>query len=363
MKRFVLAFAASSSLCAADFFVTADFLYWFAKENDLSYALKVQGKNQIARIAISPVMLAPKKVEQFNIAWDPGFRIGFGFQPDCAPFDLYANWTYFHDEKKNHVSVPTFGTTASEFFPDVDQFALINPWINVGNFTSTIDSPFLFDSVSATWKCNLNVVDVEIGLNTLLGSCFYFRPYVGVRTGFLKLTFNNNASLDPDPSESVSFQDHFENRFWGVGLLAGIQPKWYFTPSFSLVSNIDAALLWGSTDAKKKENYFGTAGFGAFRIIDYNNHFHNQFSQFQTIIDLSLGLSWEKFWLCDRLCTAFELVWEQHFWFDAASRVKLNTAFLNDIGAGSLQFGFQGYEETQNHLIFGGAVLKARLDF
>ncbi|HSX04567.1 MAG TPA: Lpg1974 family pore-forming outer membrane protein [Rhabdochlamydiaceae bacterium] len=370
MKKLIAFILGSSSLycspplqCDIGLFATVDFFYWFAQETDLSYALKVKGTNQIASINISPVMLAPKKLEQFKTSWDPGFRIGLGFKPHCDGWDLYCDWTYFHNEKKNKASVVPFGTATLEFFPEVGQYALIDPWINIGNFTSVFDAPFLFDTVTAKWKLNLNTIDLELGRKTLLSCSFAMRPYAGVRSAFLNLEFNNSASLTPNSSESVIFKDLFENHFWGVGVLAGIQPEWHFNSRWFLFSNLDAALLYGKNSAFKKENYFGTAGFGAFRIVDYHNKVKSHFSQMQAIIDLSLGLRWEETWCCERYRSALDLSWEQHFWFDASKRLKLNVAFLNDLGGGSLQFGFQGYDEVSSNLIFGGPVLRARFDF
>ncbi len=131
--------------CDWGFFIDGEFLYWYARETNLSYALKIQSKekrkvSEETQVFIgAQLVFAPQTYEHLSTKWDPGFRVGVGFNSECDGWDYRLNWTYFHNKKSNSISVsPDYITTVENttanvpnpFFADNQEFLLLNPWIN-----------------------------------------------------------------------------------------------------------------------------------------------------------------------------------------------------------------------------------------
>jgi len=100
-----------------------------------------------------------------------------------------------------------------------------------------------------------------------------------------------------------------------VGVLGGVQPNWHFCSNFILYSNFDMALIWGQSEEKKREktSYFDST---------LSNNWKNAFYRMQAILDLGIGVRWEKNWCCDRYTTALDLGWEHHIWFNHNERTQ-----------------------------------------
>src|SRR5580700_10328975 len=147
--------------CDAGVYLYADFLYWYAKEDNISPCMTLRGNTGTVGIASSGIngttdTLDLVKVNQLGTKWDPGFRAAIGFNFDHDGWDFEANYTWYHNKKRNVVNVPGFflattgiGATIIPFFPDNGQLALLDPWIN-----TSIETSFLFEKVSTIWKLN-----------------------------------------------------------------------------------------------------------------------------------------------------------------------------------------------------------------
>lgn len=288
--------------CDCGIFFSVDFLYWYAEETNLAYALEIEAMEQ----EITNVFfLTPKSRKYFHTNWDPGFRIGLGWNTACDGWDIYTHWTYYQNKKRNSSSVENFfferGSQVSFIFPDIGQSALINPWTNADFSTLT------FNKISAKWRFYLNSIDLELGRKYWLSKCFALRPYAALRGAWTKVRFNtfsflNNAAPN-GASALAQFKDRFKNTYWGVGFLTGLQPTWYFASCFALFGNIDFALIAGELKNNKRERYFfETFSDPSTSVInaDFTNHFHDEFFAFQPIVDLAIGVRFERTWCNNR---------------------------------------------------------------
>ncbi len=330
----------------------ADFLYWYANEGNLSYAMVVEAATNII---VPSVLLQPKSTKHLGTQWDPGFRVGIGWNSGFDGWDVDANWTWYHNKKSSSVSVAPFDFDESL---SPGQLAIVDPW-NTGGFggvdTVTL-APFpnLFDTISASWKFFLNEIDLDLGRKFWLSRRFAIRPYAGGRGAWATTQFKNVASGTLLGS-GIVLSDRFKDTFWGAGLLCGIQPEWFMSPSYTLFANLDTSLLWGQFTIKKKENYrpleIGT--------VSANNFFQTSFHKMQAMLDLALGFRWTKVWCQDRFRSTLDAGWEHHIWFDTNNRFQTNGLF----GLSNEQRGFTGYEELVGNLMFGGLVINARFDY
>lgn len=345
--------------CDWGVFITGDFLYWYANESNLSYGLKL--------VALQPspgssnLTLAPRSFKNINPEWKPGFRVGIGLNTQCDGWDLYLNWTSYQNTAHNSASVADFSgiITAAPFLaPGLNQEVLLNPWVNPAvSFTTDGVLP-LFNQIKAKWHLNLNQIDLELGRKTWMSRCTSFRPYIGLRGAWITTKFRTNSfrnSFNSTTSQNVSIQykDDFHNFFWGVGIVGGVEPNWHFCQNFILFSHLDAALLWGDFSSKKKEHYQGSNP-----SLAYNSHWKSKFSSMQAVLDISLGLRWEKTWCCNRYRSALDIGWENHLWFDYNYRNKLLGSFNN----GSTS-GVSSFQEVSSNLGLGGPVLRLHFDF
>lgn len=360
-------------------FITIDFLYWYATETNLPYAQRIQVKNQVKGAANdedATFVFAPKSIKNFKTTWDPGVRIGRGWNTNFEGWDLYLVWTYFKDNDQSCDHVGGFSYGNYRDFPGFEQQALINPWVNP--VFSPTDDPndnqsFLFDTVIGDWKILFNSIDFEFGRTYFLSHCFELRTYSGIRGAWIHTKFRTKSirryrEIEPDNTTGteIIFKDRFKNRNWGVGLIGGMQPNWYFNPCFSLFGNFEVALLWGKAEMNKNENYQDmiTDNTSYIQRINYKNKSENDKYRMYPNLDLAIGLRWEKTWGCERAHTALDLGWEQHFWYDMNHRYRIGSSFAFK-GSDSLPklSGYSNVQDQVGNLMFGGLTVRLRIDF
>lgn len=369
-------------------FASIEFLEWYARESNLSYAARSVGIQKSTPVSGPPVdigeqiALGVRVFEEVDAVWDPGFRIGIGKNFRDKELDVGLNWTYYHNVSNRSSSVPNFGVADGNpvfpipfnpFFPSVGESVLINPWATL--FFDGLDglSPY-FDKVSAHWALNLNQIDLEFGSKFWFNKALALRVYGGARGDWIKLTFNTTSSRNftfVTSNEAFLYLDHFTTDFWGVGPMAGIQPSWFFSKEFSLFSNLSGALLMGNFNLKKKENYTHTStdtsvlGNTILRPYEFDNHSQNAFFQMQAILDLAIGIRWERSWSQNRYRSTINLGWESHILFDTNHRSKLaGYSHPGIYSAGqTLLEGSSTYSEAAGNLELGGINISFRLDF
>ena len=343
----------------------ADFLYWYSNESNLPFAMVVTTVPQNPTATTSSIVATTTKHVGTN--WDPGFRVGGGWNTGYDGWDVDANYTWYHNRQNKSVSVPnTFSSGGSQFLPGNGQQAIVDPWIDAAVFSTpaTADPQFfLVDTVQANWKLMFNQVDLDIGRKYWLSKRFTMRPYAGGRGAWATTMFRNRA-VRTSTTDPLDFTDTFKNKFWGVGLMTGFQPEWHVTSCFSIFSNLDASLLWGRFKLEKDEDYSRPVAPGA-TPIQINNSFYTNFSKMTTMVDLAFGFRWTENWCNDRFRAYFDAGWEHHIWFDVNNRLKTsNSNLLTGLSPGPATMkGFGSFEEEVGNLSFGGLVIRARLDY
>lgn len=322
---------------------------------------------------------APVEYMDFDTKWRPGGRVGLGYNFSCDGWDIYVNWTYFKNKatEKNRENLFTL-------VPEPGNFGFLNPWVNpaISNTTTAIVIPTfqgpMFYKIKAHWEFTLNAIDLELGRKYWLSRCFNLRPYVGLRGAWTNILFKTLSLNFIDFPTGIlnfgpvnfhgTFKDHFKDQFWGVGLLGGIEPVWYFSSCFALFGDLDFSLLWGKFKNTNVEKYSGIADIRNDGIVVpnintllYNAHAKNDFFSMQSILDLALGLRFERTWCCDLYRTNLDLGWEHHIWFNHTHRSKL-VGRSTTIKLGVMDY-FNGVCEESHDISFGGFVLRARFDF
>jgi hypothetical protein len=351
-------------------FLSVDFLYWYARETNLSYGLTVVGVSQRPvqsfPIALPDVYSLPQTYHDMGINWKPGVRLGIGWEMPQDGWDLNLQWTYFYSARKDSAKVPPH-VTPYDTVSIPGETLLLNPWVDMAVW----ETPF-FDTISAQWNLSYNSIDLELGKKAWFSPHFAFRPYVGMRGAWTKTQWELSSTFGPFNKPYFNFMyeesyDLFTNHFWGVGPLGGVQPEWHFRSNFSLFGNFNTAFLWGEFKSQKKLDYLVTAvesQTGTFRYLEQEANKTRPRSQvsIQAILDMGIGLRWEEYWKSNRFKTSVDLGWEQHIWFDSGAYTK-NTSQGGTPSDPDAQVYTRTYFDEVTNLVFGGLVAKARFDF
>ena len=283
--------------CALGLFATGDFLYWFARDSALTYAVTTATTNITPfnnfpdAVSVEGFLISPVKSKSLDPSWNSGARAGIGLNRSPSGWDLYATWTYFRTQKHSSISLPPFNSTNIDFgqtnFPFTE--AIISPWVSLETNLGGIGNQALpyFNLAVANWKFTYNIFDLELARKYWLSKDFTLRPFIGVRGGWTKNRFSTRGELDVFGPHFAAFEIHsviFSNKFRGVGLLGGFQPEWFFGSHLSLFGNAEFALLWGNFDVKRKET-----------IVQNNILFSlplstDKFFGMQPIFDLGAGI-------------------------------------------------------------------------
>lgn len=365
--------------CDWGLFASVDFLYWYASESNLEYANLIEYTPQPLRPDgfLNNSLGYITQHKYVKAKWAPGVRLAIGLNMDCDGWDLLLNWTSL--DNKSHASASQAQFTANTDL-NVDDVAsgVNNPWASsIGTLGFTqVNAP----RVSAKWSLSFNQMDLEFGRKFWVSKCMTIRPYTGLRGAWTHTNFRVTANLVNSPSGTFANPtinngintNKFRNRFWGVGILGGLQPEFMFGSwcgcgMFSLYGNVEGALIWGKYRARNSLRFTNASATqqGVVTNLAADPVERDHYSRMQGILDLAIGLRWENHWCCDRYSTAIDLGWEHHYWFEYGLYHRtLNGAVIQTPG------NFQpnlttpiGTNNFNTNLGLGGLVIRFRLDF
>lgn len=256
--------SASSLQAAPSPFATLDFLYWKANENGLGYALQRD------------------KIHEPHFEWDEGFRVGLGSLLEHDQWDIALSWTRFH----------TFARETTQ--ADEGIFPL---WL-----TPTAGPANSIPKAEEHWRLHLGLVDLELARDFSISCALQLKPHLGLRYGCIRQKYH---LLYTESLDSLALS--MKNKYWGIGPRAGLDTNWQLGRGFSLYGKGGVSLLFGSFYIHQAEK----AHPGNEKLLGV----HNNFSLSRPIVDLSLGLGWERSF--KEGCYHLEIQggWEELFFF------------------------------------------------
>jgi hypothetical protein len=147
----------------ADFFITADFIWW--KPNQEGTSVAYPGYSDGTTAASKRNVLGP------NFDFEPGFKLGIGTTMKHDTWDLYLNWTWFRsNDVKGHANAGT-QTMWSDLAFSVDGDQMPTLWAA--------------SSARTRWDMHFNVIDLELGRNFWISKFLTLRPHFGLKTGWI----------------------------------------------------------------------------------------------------------------------------------------------------------------------------------
>ena len=168
-----------------------DVLYWHASE-------------ETSAVWSNVTTLSSFSAETLQFDWNPGFRVGFGFQPDEESWDVKLYWTYFRTTQ--NATVGGLSTVFTEFFS-----GFLGGDVNY------------FNSASIDWRLTYNTIDLEAGRKFAVGESVWIRPSLGIKTAIIQQKIQLDTS---DALYGTSTEEDVTHDFWGIGPSFGISGAW-----------------------------------------------------------------------------------------------------------------------------------------
>ncbi len=194
-----------------------EYLNWYAsQQSDAVWA------NDIGFPATNHVTYATPNLK-FN--WHSGFRVGAAF---AIPrfWDVTFSWTHTPTSKTMDYSAAPFHIMTPEFF-------------------SGYLSGDTFSSAAIHWKIAMDSIDVVLSHAFHATPSLEIKPSMGVKAATINQTLNTRWNNTLFTLPIFTSKEVIKNNFSGIGPEFGLEGTWHFLPSFSLVSQVSTALMWG----------------------------------------------------------------------------------------------------------------------
>lgn len=327
-------------------FVSAEFLYQYGRLNGLEYATK--GEVVLENDVLFPnnVVQVGKGVERVKGSWDPGLRLSLGIDTSHDDWDVSTNWTYIYNRADDSISVAPFNDDFTTVLTNpLGTKTLTNWWDRDADAPAT--------SLKAVWRLQFNQIDTQVGRYFCASKYFSVRPFAGVRGAWNRNYFRVKGSYENRgiPGQIETNRNRWSQKFWGVGLLAGLESVWHFNKNWSIFGTGDIALLLGKFDLKKQESLLIQNNVAT--RASYQNTFRDDYYDIQPNFDLAIGIRAEFGLSEDRFHLGFDLGWEEHLWLDF-NRLLRSMSDDPDMLI---------YQRQDGNLSLSGLVARARFDF
>lgn len=277
---------ARSCKCAMGGAVELDFLYWRAENPGFTV-----GYEQTNPLCSSSSVQNVGDILRLDAKWDPGFRVGTGWNTDWDRWDVFADWTWFKDRSSDSWSYDT-ATVKLGFYPQ---------WpVEVGT------TPYVYKHVEGSWRLLHNVFDLELGRAYYITKALSLRPHWGLRGGWLNQKFKSCFS-SPVSAGSYEYDFHGKNNYWGIGPRVGIHGQWHINDSsWSVLGKASTALLLGETKVHFQTESMATSSSPVVTERSYCDHFSHLVPNLQ----IFLGLDWGSCLDCEKYYLGINAGWE-----------------------------------------------------
>lgn len=296
---------------------SGDLLYWYAEESGLAYALRTETNANLVDL--------PKRVEHVRFRFQPGFRVGFGFNTAHDNWNINLDWTYFDGSARQSTSLGQI--TTAEGAKQV-----YNSWN--GTF-----APYQGNFGYGRFDINFNQVDLEMKKEFWIGKYTSVVPHMGARA----------ARIDTDYKVHVYGQFSTTETFWddvvkysqtqkGGGIVAGLDGNWYVNKYFSFFGGAACSLMFTENNIKKTETQTNVM-----TTLAQDYVATSQVYTTQPILDMTLGMKVEAMPV-DSLLVGFSLAWEAHSFINYNQLFKImdvaNEGLISEVnGSLSMQGG------------------------
>lgn len=229
-------------------FLTADFIYWLAKQegNDYAYtgtAITVPGTTDPNTGLVPPWIDNIGSVYAPNPQAKPGFKVGLGVDLSYDEWDFYAEYTYLSNKAHSSVYSNFLNTGILPIFSYTPNNSILAQCTYA---VSTGATGFLTQAMGH-WSLRFNNVTVELGKWIPLFSSLSIHPHFGLQGSWQSQHFNVSYTVGSTTNALNTIgenQVNFRQQFGGVGPRAGLDTSWQCIDHYGLFANTSFAALW-----------------------------------------------------------------------------------------------------------------------
>ncbi len=308
-------------------FVTADFIYWTGRTDNLDYAQT--GTALVSSRALyngtTNANVTSKEGTQYHPhhKMSPGFKVGVGCDLNHDGWDTYFHYTWL---RNSAFSTESFATTAISLW----DYAPISIYSK---------STTAINAADATWKLHFNTLDWEIGREFYISPRLLLRPHCGLK-GSWQTQHNNvdfTALTDTDVAGTIatgSYKMTQKQSFWGIGVRSGLDTSWKFTRNWSIFGDISLAALWSQFTTHRTDVLTQASSLDSFTNLEAI-HVRRLTHTITPVIEWDLGLRWDYWFSDEDYRFRVQTAWEQQVWFDHNQFLQLGAT--NRTGSLNLQ--------------------------
>ena len=254
----------------------------FFAEGDLLYLRAFEGGLEICEPSEVSDHFNPdgSVISSFNanvrnpeFKWNPGFRVGLGYDFGDSDCGLGAYWLHYNSHlsgDKNHRNDHRNGRTG---------------------------------------KIDFDVVDLLFGCEYDFSDCFALIPFGGLRGARIDQTLHSRF-VDGFLGFDYAFREEgcFHEKFLGLGPVFGVEGDWKVGCGLSLYADLSVAFLYGTF-------HVNSNSIDAFDGGVNISHLSKRIQACQAVVDAGLGVRW-KTCFCDNRFLVVKLGLEQHRYFN-----------------------------------------------
>jgi hypothetical protein len=292
-------------------YITADFIWWKAYEEGLSFAWDGA---PLAPTAVPPDA-TPGEMFRPKFKWEPGFKVGLGNKFAHDGWDLYAQYTWLRSNSSRNDNDDDCCERESD-----NIIAWSNYWLptNVG------PEAVLMGEEYAKWNLHFNVLDLELGRNYYISKYLTLRPFAGMKFSWMKQKYKVNYSdiiFVQDENDSVSsnvvipdgsnIKLNFDQKEIGVGLRAGMNSAWYFCKWLGAYGDFALSGLWNRFKEHRTDE-INTPSATEYLSFDIKDKIYDV----TAVLELGIGVFFEWAFSNDAYMLQLAVGWEDQVWFN-----------------------------------------------
>jgi hypothetical protein len=279
----------------------ADFLYWSANFNlptGLFVGISQESVNNDRFEFFENTITSRLKRPQAT--WDPGVRVGLGWNTGYDNWDVQGYWTYFYNSTR-----------------------LKQNQININNVSG-------WNRGHSKLRLRYNAADVELGKAYHVSRNFFIRPFTGIHGVWLDQQDDSRFSGNIEPISGLDqpLKTRLNINSWGVGPRFGINTNWGDFNGFSLLGNLSTSLVYGKTLTMIDVN-LDLINNPADPIVVSDTKVNvrdRKYWQLMPTLQMILGASWKHCFYDNKCLFQVNAGWEANFLWESANIIVIEKA-------------------------------------
>jgi hypothetical protein len=297
--------------CNGDIVLTVAGFYWNSHQDGMEFAVKDRvsvptiADNQNANYLIDAEYQNPDN------SWDFGFKLGLAYNSNHDGWDFGVEWTWFRNRAQNHVETE-----------QDDNQILVPLW---SAYQANAVPVLVANDIEATWRLQLNLIDINLGREFWVSKYMTMRPHVGLRIAYIEQDYDIEHkggswnAIVPVPAFNNLVK--IDNDFKGVGLRSGLDTTWIFGRGWGLYGNFALSIVYGRFSVEHDETNRQASDLHVKnKVLDTNEHFRAS----RAMTDLSLGIQWSTMFSECCYGLTIQLGWEHHMFFHQNQMWRVN---------------------------------------